>query len=234
MVNLKKLESDIKAGVAKYMKSEGFEDSEIPQYSKVEIEKLPDGRIKCEVRAELSYDGSFALADALDPLVAKVDPNAYFDIETPGIITAFIEGISKSGNNVIAEEKVSEYKGYSIYRVSDADKDDFEIWKNNKKVMSCETDKAAEEWIDSQEEGISETLNAILAGKSVREVLLSPISSKSMNEDDQEYWDYVRVYGSEEEREKAADYFDVSPSAFDEPYSSYFRDQTGEDYYEDD
>lgn len=71
------------------------------------------------------------------------------------------------------EDKVSEYRGYSIYRVSDADKDDFEIWKNGKKVMSCETDKAAEEWIDSQEDAITETVNAILAGKPVREAIFN-------------------------------------------------------------
>ena len=49
---------------------------------------------------------------------------------------------------MLNEEKVIEYKGYSVYRVATADQDDFEIWKNGKKVGSCETEDAAIEFID--------------------------------------------------------------------------------------
>ena len=54
-------------------------------------------------------------------------------------------------------------------------------------------------------------------------------NGKILREDDQEYWDYVAMYdygvpGHEEEVEKAADYFDVSPSAFSELYADFYRE----------
>lgn len=39
---------------------------------------------------------------------------------------------------------------------------------------------------------------------------------------DREYWDYIRTYGSRAEQEKAADYFDVTPSAFEDDYDDVF------------
>lgn len=47
---------------------------------------------------------------------------------------------------------------------------------------------------------------------------------------EEEYWNYIHTYdygvsGHEEEVEKAADYFDVSPSAFEETYDSYFNEE---------
>lgn len=122
----------------------------------------------------------------------------------------------------LTEEKVTEYRGYSIYRVEDKEPDNFEVWKNGKQVASCESDQAAFEWIDSEldEKKLSHVVNQIVEGKSLYAAL---------NEDEEEYWNYAsdcyyRNGENDEVVQKAADYFDVSPSAFDEDWYSFHRD----------
>lgn len=44
--------------------------------------------------------------------------------------------------------------------------------------------------------------------------------NESHTDPDKEYWEYLRSSDSREEKERAADYFDVSPNDFDEPYDS--------------
>lgn len=68
----------------------GFPLSEIADYLIVEEEETEDGALKIEVRCELSYRGMEKLAEALDPIVARYDKNAYFDMVAPGIMEAFI------------------------------------------------------------------------------------------------------------------------------------------------
>lgn len=68
----------------------GFPLSEIADYLIVEEEETEDGALKIEVRCELSYEGMSKLAEALDPIVARYDRNAYFDMVAPGIMEAFI------------------------------------------------------------------------------------------------------------------------------------------------
>jgi hypothetical protein len=119
---------------------------------------------------------------------------------------------------MLNEEKVTEYRGYSIYRVEDKDLDDFEVWKDGKCLGSFDTEEDALEFIKGElgemKKVSSVQINKILEGASVLSVL---------KEDDQEYWDYVHTYGSHEEKEKAADYFDVTPSAFEETYADFFE-----------
>ena len=74
-------------------------------------------------------------------------------------------------------------------------------------------------FLKATNESNSSAVKAILNGTPVREAVLL------FNEDDAEYWNYVHMYGDEEEREKAAEYFDVTPSAFDETYAQ-FRDES--------
>lgn len=64
----------------------------------VDIHEADDGRTIVEVRAELSYDGMWELAEVLNKIVAKYDKEAYFDMEEPGIMTAYldIDGIYSS------------------------------------------------------------------------------------------------------------------------------------------
>ena len=75
---------------------------------------------------------------------------------------------------MLKESKVMDYKGYKIYRVEDKEPDDFEVWKAGKKVVSCETETAAKEWVDDQvnESQINRMVLQILEGKVVRKVLI--------------------------------------------------------------
>lgn len=58
-----------------------------------EVEVVPeDGRTRVEVRSEYltSFDFAIRVSEALDRVVAKYDPDAYFDCEDAGILVAFI------------------------------------------------------------------------------------------------------------------------------------------------
>lgn len=90
-ININKLSDEIKDEVFNTMTSYefGFEPEEVDNYSAVEITEDSE-KIKIEVRAELSYDGIVSLSMALDKIIEKYDKDAYFDMEEPGIITAYI------------------------------------------------------------------------------------------------------------------------------------------------
>lgn len=83
------IESDITSAALKFFKEKGLEEQE--DYLNVEVSDTENKLIKVEVRAELSYNELTALADVLDKVVAKYDDEAYFEPETAGIITAFID-----------------------------------------------------------------------------------------------------------------------------------------------
>lgn len=86
------LEEEIREGVAEYMTSPdgGFDVDEVDDYSVVETRDEGD-RYEIEVRAELSYDGFITmLNEYLDNIVQKYDPNAYFEMDSPGIAVCVI------------------------------------------------------------------------------------------------------------------------------------------------
>lgn len=71
----------------------GFTDNEVDHYLVVEVSKVhfddnTDG-YKFEVRAELDYDEMSDLISELDPIIMTYDPNAYFDMDEPGIASAY-------------------------------------------------------------------------------------------------------------------------------------------------
>ena len=66
----------------------------------VEVNRELD-RIKCEVRAELSYDGMENLAQELDPIVQEYDEDAYFEQEEPGIMSAYISSYAIAASTEI-------------------------------------------------------------------------------------------------------------------------------------
>lgn len=57
----------------------------------VEVTLEDDGKIRAEVRAELSYDGLYDLGEACNPIVQKYDKEAYFDMDQPGIMSAYLD-----------------------------------------------------------------------------------------------------------------------------------------------
>ena len=69
----------------------------------VEVTLEDDGRIRAEVRAELSYDGLYDLGEACNPIVQKYDKEAYFDMDQPGIMSAYLDldGVYGSVTNKI-------------------------------------------------------------------------------------------------------------------------------------
>ena len=67
---------------------EDYDDASAYTYFDVEDE---GDRVKFEIRCELGYDQMGELCMVLDPILIKYDPNAYFDFEDSGIISAFIE-----------------------------------------------------------------------------------------------------------------------------------------------
>ena len=89
-IDIKKLETEIRDKVKEIMTSPefGFED-DYDEYSTVEVYDK-DEYYEVEVRAEVSYDGMIDMANALDPIVEKYDKDAYFDMVTPGIMSAYI------------------------------------------------------------------------------------------------------------------------------------------------
>ena len=82
----------------------------------VEVTLEDDGRIRAEVRAELSYDGLYDLGEACNPIVQKYDKEAYFDMDQPGIMSAYLDldGVYGSTTNKINF-------GSGKYKQSDSD-----------------------------------------------------------------------------------------------------------------
>lgn len=98
---LQQLMNDIKSAIStklhRIMTSEefGFEDSEVDDYSRVEVSSATIGEddeetIRVEVRVELSYDGMLDVKEGLDPIVESYDSYAYFDFDEPGIMSAYV------------------------------------------------------------------------------------------------------------------------------------------------
>ena len=85
------VENEINQAVSKFFASLGWDKSEVNDYTRVTIEY--NEAIKCyfiRVYAEAAYDEITMLANELDPIVEKYDPDAYFEPEAPGILVAAI------------------------------------------------------------------------------------------------------------------------------------------------
>ena len=94
-ISIKDLHDDVQDAAINWFKtSYGDPDitlNDINEMLVVDINDADDGRTIVEVRAELSYDGMWELAEVLNPIVAKYDKEAYFDMEEPGIMTAYLD-----------------------------------------------------------------------------------------------------------------------------------------------
>lgn len=97
----------------------GFTDEDIRHYSAIDTYPTDDGRLCIEVRAELSYDGMLDLIELLNPIVESVDSDAYFDMEEPGIATAFIETSSINSAQVIYVDPEDDETYYAMDDVDD-------------------------------------------------------------------------------------------------------------------
>ena len=75
----------------KFMIEEGFDETEVEDYYTVDVSPTTDGDyLSVQVRAELDYDDMTELARQLNPVLSEIEPDAYFDMDQPGIMTACI------------------------------------------------------------------------------------------------------------------------------------------------
>lgn len=68
----------------------GFPADEAAEYSRVEVTEADHSYLRVEVRVELSYDSMWEMKELLDPIVSKMDQDAYFDMDEPGIMSAYV------------------------------------------------------------------------------------------------------------------------------------------------
>ncbi len=67
------------------------------EYTVIEANATEDGHTVIQVRDELSYEGMVRLAERLNPIIQKVDPESYFEQVEPGIMEAYLgEGGTKT------------------------------------------------------------------------------------------------------------------------------------------
>lgn len=94
---VKSLEDELYAEAKEVMMSGnfGFDENEVDDYLFVEVNQDAEKTV-AEVRAEISYDGMMELSMKLDPIVQKYDDDAYFDMEAPGIMTAYIRNLNSA------------------------------------------------------------------------------------------------------------------------------------------
>lgn len=104
-----------------------FADEEYAEYigDYLVVEIVPqDGRTKVEVRADLTYKMMDKIADNLNPIVQKLDKDAYFDHEDTGIINAFIN--SKDLKESVHKTKLAEWVSSFRKKSTESVKESFE------------------------------------------------------------------------------------------------------------
>lgn len=84
------LRQQIKYELHKIMKNQlGFEDDEIESYSRVDA-YFVDNQLVIEVGCEVEYEALEQMCNQLNPIIQECDPDAYFEPEQPGIISAYL------------------------------------------------------------------------------------------------------------------------------------------------
>lgn len=68
----------------------GFTAEEAEQYSRVTLEDV-ENSTRIEVGVELDFDGMMKISEVIDPIVSAIDPDAYFDFDSPGIMSAYVD-----------------------------------------------------------------------------------------------------------------------------------------------
>lgn len=113
----------------------GFSYTEWRDYSGADIYLNNDGYFVVTVYAEVSYDGLVDIMDALNPIVEKYDPDAYFDTETPGRCSAYIDPDNIPSNMYPYDDIQNSEKIYSsqsqytsgVYSATEEDYDEEEL-----------------------------------------------------------------------------------------------------------
>lgn len=92
----------------------GYDEQEAKQYTRLDVTFTEDNQLKIEVGAEVSYDGMWMIKEALDPIIQAVDPEAYFDMEDSGIMSAYVrcDNCVKSSSNIQGSSEVESSSSY--------------------------------------------------------------------------------------------------------------------------
>jgi hypothetical protein len=95
-----------------FMISQGFASEDVVDYYTVDVSPTTDGRyLAVQVRAELGYADIVELAAELDPIVAEISQDAYFDVDEPGIITAYVPSDLIEASAKVTCETLPNYGG---------------------------------------------------------------------------------------------------------------------------
>lgn len=92
------LRSGLLDACREYLLDAGYSEVRESRYDMTVDDMMPNiwiseegDRIKVEIGAELGYGEMIDLTNRLDPIVARYDENAYFDMEDPGLAVAYLE-----------------------------------------------------------------------------------------------------------------------------------------------
>lgn len=94
-VNLDRLRMEIVTTTLDWLSDNVFmNEDDASSFTDFEIED-EDGIISISIHCDLDYDIMYELCEALDPIVSRYDPEAYFDFEDGGVMIAYLDkGIS--------------------------------------------------------------------------------------------------------------------------------------------
>jgi hypothetical protein len=105
-VNKQDLESTLRQTAESKLFDMGYDEDFISEYFGIKVEDIED-HIKVNVWGELSYEEFSDLADVLNPIIEKEDPNAYLDNETSGRMVAYIR--KDQSEDIPNEQQVAEW-----------------------------------------------------------------------------------------------------------------------------
>lgn len=159
-ISIKDLHDDVQDAAINWFKtSYGDPDitlNDINEMLVVDINNADDGRTIVEVRAELSYDGMWELAEVLNPIVAKYDKEAYFDMEEPGIMTAYLDpdGIYSSVIINVPKSKVTAAISFKDWLIKKYDLTPDDLTEEDTEIYQAEYDNLKE---------VTEDLDTVMA-----------------------------------------------------------------------
>lgn len=89
-LNIDKLKVDVVTTTIDYLVANGLDEDDASAYTDFDIEDTDD-IVKVEVRVDsIGMDMEGELCEVLSPIVAQYDSDAYFDLDYPGILVAYI------------------------------------------------------------------------------------------------------------------------------------------------
>ena len=86
----------------------GFELSDVSDYLVVECNQLEDKTIEIQVRSELDYDDMWEIKEAIDPVVEKIDSDAYFDFESSSTLVAYVTPRNKDATSINSADDIEQ------------------------------------------------------------------------------------------------------------------------------